>query len=390
MNPLKITFALLLTLCTFGSITATDLSVRIFSTTQMNRAKFTAMLGQYKVQSGEQHIITDLSVGESVTLELTKEHTIQVKKDDNTLGIYTTISFEGIGVKALFMLSPVPNTARKERYYDDHLDVDVVNNNLCFFNIVDLENYVAGVVQSEVRSISDKIDFYKIQAIISRTYAVAHLRKHVGEGYNLCDDVHCQAYSSRNNSPIILTATVQTNGQILVDTLNEPVSAAFHSNSGGQTVNSEDVWTATVPYLRSVIDTFSLSGRSATWEKKMPVSEFLSILEKKFKYQVNDEIMRDSALTFSQPSRKVFFPARIPLKNIRTAFNLRSTFFDIERTGDTVVMRGRGYGHGVGLSQEGAVQLVELGYSVKDVLDFYYSGASLKDMSETTTEDLGD
>jgi stage II sporulation protein D len=245
-------------------------------------------------------------------------------------------------------------------------------------------------VQSEVRGISDKIDFYKIQAIISRTYAVTHLRKHVNEGYNLCDNVHCQAYSSRNNSPIILTATVQTMGQILVDTSNEPISAAFHSNSGGQTVNSEDVWITAVPYLRSISDTFSLSGNSAKWEKKMLISDFFSILEKKLNYPVNNEIMRDSALTFSQPSRKVFFPAHIPLKNIRTVFSLRSTFFDVERVGDMVVMHGRGYGHGVGLSQEGAMQLVELGHSVEDVLGFYYSGASLKDLSETTTESLDD
>ena len=385
---MKFIHTLLFTLFTCGSIMATDMSVRIFSTMQMNRASFTAMLGQYKVLGGEQNKITDLSMGESVVLELTKEHTIQVKKDGNILGIYNTISFEGIGVKALFMLSPMPNTERKERYYDDHLDVDVVNNNLCFFNIVDLENYVAGVVQSEVRGISDKIDFYKIQAIISRTYAITHLRKHSDEGYNLCDNVHCQAYSSRNNSPIILTATVQTMGQVLVDTSNNPISAAFHSNSGGQTVNSEDVWVTAVPYLRSISDTFSLSGNNAKWEKKMLISEFFSVLEKKFNYPVNDKIMRDSALTFSQPNRKVFFPAHIPLKNIRTVFNLRSTFFDVERVGDMVVLHGRGYGHGVGLSQEGAMQLVELGYSVGDVLRFYYSGTSLKDLSESTTEDL--
>ncbi|MDR1973859.1 MAG: SpoIID/LytB domain-containing protein [Bacteroidales bacterium] len=373
-----------------GIATATDLSVRIFSKAQMNRAKFTAMLGEYKVQGGEQKVIAELSVGESVILELTKEHTIQVKKDNNIVGIYNTLSFEGIGVKALFMLSPEPNTKRSERYYDDHLDVDVVNNNLCFFNIVDLENYVAGVVQSEVRSISDKIDFYKIQAIISRTYAVAHLKKHSQDGYNLCDDVHCQAYSSRNNSPIILTATVQTMGQVLVDTANEPISAAFHSNSGGQTANSEDVWNRAVPYLRSINDTFSLSGRNATWEKKILVFDFFSTLKNKFEYPIDDKQMQDSALTFRQPSRKVFFPNKIPLKNIRAAFNLRSTFFDVERVGDMVVLHGRGYGHGVGLSQEGAVILVDLGYSIDDVLRFYYSDVFVKDISETTTESLSD
>jgi stage II sporulation protein D len=373
-----------------GIVSATDLSVRIFSTTQMNKAKFTTILGTYKVQDGEQNIIAELAVEESLILELTKEHTIMVSKNGNMLGTYSTLSFEGIGVKAIFMLSPEPNTKRKERYYDDHLDVDIVGNNLCFFNIVDLENYIAGVVQSEVRAISDKIDFYKVQAIISRTYAVAHLRKHVQEGYNLCDDVHCQAYSSRNNMSIILTAVVQTTGQILVDTANEPISAAFHSNSGGETANSEEVWSARVPYLRSISDTFSLTGRNSKWEKKMLVSEFLSTLKTKFNYPVDNEIMRDSALTFSQPHRKAFFPNKIPLKNTRSAFGLRSTFFDVERIGDMVVLRGRGYGHGVGLSQEGAVRLIDMGYSVEDVLKFYYSGVSIKDMSESNTENLGD
>ncbi|MEG1498646.1 MAG: SpoIID/LytB domain-containing protein [Bacteroidales bacterium] len=378
----------------FGSIFvytayATDLSVRIFSDRSYAKMKMTTVLGNYKILDGQGQFIADLSTNESVIMEVNNQK-INLYNDGKSMGSYSNISFDGEGLKAIFCLSPEPSKKGQERYYDDHLEVSVEAASLFLINVVDLENYVAGVVQSEVRGISDKPDFYKIQAIISRTYAMNNLKKHIQDGYNLCDDVHCQVYKSRNNMPIILTATVQTAGKVLVDSGNHIITASFYSNSGGETVNSEDVWNLETSYLKSIVDTFSLSMKNAKWQKIMPKMEWLRFLKKTYNYNIDNVMMRDSALSFSQETRKVYFCGQIPLKYIRRDLNLRSTFFSVTCDGETVILNGKGYGHGVGLSQEGAVKMVDFGYSVEDVIRFYYTGASIKDVDELPTDDLGD
>lgn len=368
---------------------ATDLSVRVLSTESHSRIYFTAELGQYLVYDGDHKPIMELEPGRSLLLSI-KEGQIEVRQQDELVGIFYNLIFEGKGLKAIFSLQGEGKTTGQKHFYDDHLDVSVDKTVLFFINHVDLENYVAGVVQSEVRGISDQTDFFKVQAIISRTYAMGNLSRHREEGFDLCDDVHCQVYRCRNNTPIILTATVQSAGAVIVDSKDYPITASFYSNSGGQTANSEDVWNAPVSYLRSVPDTFSLGMKNAVWEKVMPKSEWLSFLNKKYGYDIHDAKMRDSALHFAQPERKVNFAGGIPLKNIRRDMQLRSTFFSVSTKGNDVVLSGRGYGHGVGLSQEGVARMIDLGYSVNEAIEYYYSGVSVKLLEELPAGKLGD
>lgn len=371
-----------------GRTWATDLSVRIFSERQAEAYVFTAALGVYHVFDTEEQRLLELREDASLVLRVDNEN-IAVWQGDSLLGVYPSLALDGEGMKAIFALYPEgePNAVR---YYDDHLEVGVENGHLFLVNVVNVENYVAGVTQSEVRSISDKLDFYKIQAIIARTYAINNLRRHANDGYHLCDGVHCQVYKSRNNTPLILTATVQTAGELIVDTADQVITASFFSNSGGETVSSEDVWRYEIPYLRGIRDTFSISMRNAFWVKEMSTKEWLDFLEKQYNYPVKNPAMRDSALTFRQIRRKVNFPNQIPLKTIRQDLNLRSTYFSVSAQGDRIKLTGRGYGHGVGLSQEGAVHMVDLGYSVEDVIRFYYTGVSIKHMDQLSIGDLSD
>lgn len=367
---------------------ATDVSVRIFSTESYPELLFTAELGQYRVYDGDHRPIMDMPAGYSLRLSI-KEGQIEVYDKQERIGAYYNLIFEGVGLKAIFGLASEGKNPVK-RYYDDHLDVSVEKNTLFLINHVDLENYVAGVVQSEVRGISDQTDFYKVQAIISRTYAMNNLHRHNEEGFDLCDGVHCQVYQCRNNTPMILTATVQSAGDVIVDGKEHLITAAFYSNSGGQTANSEDVWNAQVSYLRSVADTFSLGMKNAVWTKTMPVSEWLNFLNRTYGYDIRDAKMKDSALTFKQPERKVYFAGGIPLKNIRNDLKLRSTFFSVSSKGNEVTLEGRGYGHGVGLSQEGVVRMIDLGYSVQEAIEHYYTGVSIKSLNELPAGKLGD
>ncbi|MCM1531000.1 MAG: SpoIID/LytB domain-containing protein [Bacteroides sp.] len=385
MSGMLLAFLMLLPAMGFG----TDLSIRILSDKSFSRAYFTAELGQYRVYDGDHKPIMEMAAGESLLISI-KDGQIDLRKNDELVGVFYNLIFEGKGLKAIFSLQEDSKNAEQKRFYDDHLDVSVDKMVLFFINHVDLENYVAGVVQSEVRSISDQTDFYKVQAIISRTYAMGNLRRHNEEGFDLCDNVHCQVYKCRNNTPIILTATVQSAGKVIVDGKDNLITASFYSNSGGQTANSEDVWNAPVSYLRSVPDTFSLGMKNAVWEKVMPRSEWLSFLNRKYGYDIHNSVMKDSALHFQQPVRKVNFAGGIPLKNIRRDMQLRSTFFSVDTKGNDVILSGRGYGHGVGLSQEGVVRMIDLGYSVREAVEHYYTGVTIKSLEELPAGKLGD
>jgi len=71
---------------------------------------------------------------------------------------------------------------------------------------------------------------------------------------------------------------------------------------------------------------------------------------------------------------------KVPLKNVRQDLQLKSTYFSIYNTGDTVVFKGKGYGHSLGMSQEGAMRMTRLGYTYSDVLNFYYRNIQIIDM----------
>ncbi|MEG1910492.1 MAG: hypothetical protein RR190_05940, partial [Bacteroidales bacterium] len=96
------------------------------------------------------------------------------------------------------------------------------------------------------------------------------------------------------------------------------------------------------------------------------------------------------ALNFTQNERKVYFCGQIPLKFIRRDLNLRSTFFSVSSDGTTVTLNGKGYGHAVGLSQEGAMRMIELGFSITDVILFYYPGVEILHVDELPSDELGD
>ena len=102
-------------------------------------------------------------------------------------------------------------------------------------------------------------------------------------------------------------------------------------------------------------------------------------------YPVDDSSARWQALHFKQEFRKAnleFANIRVPLKNVRTDFQLKSTFFSLEPNGDTLILSGRGFGHGIGMCQEGAMRMTKNGYNYKDVLNFYYKDVHIIDLKD--------
>lgn len=272
----------------------------------------------------------------------------------------------------------------KEKQLNGDFSVQAQNKSLLLLNHVDVEEYVSGVVESESGH-GHKIEFYKVQTIISRTYALANMHKHDPEGFNLCDQVHCQAYKNKCKTNLTIhEAAMLTKGTVIVDDSIKLITAAFHSNCGGQTANSEQVWSKPLPYLRSVKDPYCVSQNNAYWSKEIPKTQWLAYL-KKNNFPIADTSCIENCTNVIQNYRMSHLSSCdhvLHFRNIRTDFKLKSTYFNVQPLNETtVVLRGRGFGHGVGLCQEGAMKMAKLGFDYKTILEHYFTNIHIVNIS---------
>lgn len=366
----------LILLLLFLSLTvqAEHIRVRLYSNTQITSLNVSIDLGLYNLYADGNQLLEDM-VGEGRSVLVRPEGgKLHVSVNEDDYGSFASLRLEATDTACILCINPAKC---KQRTYEGNLEVTPAKGGtLMLVNEVEFETYIAGVVQSEIYGTQS--DIFRIQAIISRTWALRNMQKHAAEGYNFCDYVHCQAYQNRCIRPDIMMGAIQSSGETLVDSTGDLIETPFHSNSGGQTANSEDVWKAALPYLRSVPDTFSYHMRQSDWVKTISIDRWLNYFSKKHKIDIADSANLDSLLHFEQPERKVRLLG-VPLTRIRTDFQLKSTFFSVSVDSVTrsVILHGHGYGHGVGLSQEGTIRMVGLGYTYDSILRHYYTGAVL-------------
>ena len=369
-NITAILCLLLLTL----SASADRVKVRLFTNNSIDLINISFDLGTYNLYGGDTTLIA-AEVGNDKSVELTpKGKLVHVAIDGYEYGNYSHVTFSATDTACILCLNP---RNVKQRTYEGNLIVSVGKNGKLFIiNDVEFETYIAGVVQSEIYGTQS--DIFRVQAIISRTWAMKNIHKHKNEGYNFGDQVHCQAYLNRCVRPDIMLGTMQSSGMTIVDANDKLIETPFHSNSGGQTANSEDVWREAVPYLRSVPDTFSYHMRQSEWVKVVDESKWLNYFANKHKLDITNDSIRNELLTFSQSQRKVRL-CGVPLTRIRTDFQLKSTFFSVlyDSTAHRVTLSGHGFGHGVGLSQEGTIRMVGLGIAYDSIIHHYYTGSHI-------------
>jgi stage II sporulation protein D len=316
----------------------------------------------------------------SITFHVAGDY-VQVKQGAAVVGQYKTIKMAGKDAPNSFNIKPLA-PEKPLRIYDHNLDITVKNKVFRLINRVNIDYYVAGVVEAE-NGIKQNFEYYKMKSIICRTYALSNLKRHEAEGYSLCDQVHCQVYKAKNrmNDEIISAAKASTS-MVIVDSDLKLITAVFHSNCGGQTLNSEDVWQLPTTYLKSIKDTFCLKQPHAVWEQKIPVNNWLTYLKKN--NDLIDSTHADCFLRYDQREREtnyVIHNVSIPLKVIRNDFKLKSTFFIFEKDNDNIILKGKGFGHGIGLCQEGAMKMADLGFKFHEILHFYYKDVHLVDLS---------
>jgi stage II sporulation protein D len=355
------------------------LQIRIFAHLKLSSVQVIINKGNYRFVA-DGNLVNEMKLNDVFLFTLTGD-SLLVKKNDSVFGTYKYVKFVCNSESELKVKSVDPD--RKIRTYQDNISINVSESYLRLINEIDIDNYIAGVTEAEAGSRAG-IEFYKVQAILARTFALAHINKHITEGFSLCDQVHCQAYYGKPRDLSIHRAVEVTRGKVVVDENLNLINAAFHSNSGGQTANSEDVWGSRTAYLKSIEDTFSMKMPNAKWERKMLTDDWLTYLKIKHNYPIDNGDARLAALNFKQDARKMYLEcnnSRVLLKNIRQDLQLKSTFFSVSPiNSDSVLFKGRGYGHGLGMCQEGAMRMVKLGYSYTDILNFYYQNIQLIDL----------
>jgi stage II sporulation protein D len=357
--------------------------VRLFAHLKVSACSVEVQTDQYRVL-GDGEVISLAGKGSSYKLEAGTD-CVSVYHNGSLLGRYRFVKFIGSDFSEVKVKLVDPD--RKFRVYQNNISFGIAEGSLRLINEVMMDNYIAGVTEAEAGS-RCFLEFYKVQAILARTFALAHINKHITEGFSLCDQVHCQAYFGKPRDQNIFKAITATKGKVVVDDNLNLIIAAFHSNSGGQTANSEDVWGSKTSYLRSIVDTFSIKMPNSKWERRMPVDDWLQYLKIRHNFPVENDSGRNVALSFRQDERKAFLEfnnTRVPLKNVRQDLQLKSTFFSITRIGgDSILLSGRGYGHGLGMCQEGAMFMAKKGYTYTDILNFYYQNIQLIDLHKLT------
>ena len=355
-----------------------NINVRLLSDYKTNTVDVNVVSGAYSLLCDKVQILpVDMSASTSVTLTY-YEGKIRIEKGLELVGFFSEIEFIGKKYNNVFSLRS--SNLAKDRIYEDNLKIVTFSSELLLINTIGLEKYIAGVVQSEVFGSSNDVEFFKIQAIASRTYCLANLNRHLTQSANLCDGVHCQAYKGRCTQADILRGTYETFSDVVVDTANKLISTAYHSNSGGMTESAGNVWQRDVSYLQSVKDTFSVNARNYQWEKIIPKKQWIAYFTTTYGSKYLQPEYQEKILNFEQEQRIprwIIDTDTILTKEIRTYFKLRSTYFSVSARGENVHLKGKGYGHGVGLSQEGAIQMVKQGYGAAEIFRFYYQDVSI-------------
>ncbi len=380
---MKLFITFLISLFCFSIISQEILTVGIYRNIKIRTAQFSYVSADYQIVANDSIPVLLVSEGKKITIKRSGDK-VQLSEGELILGTYESVRFFRTKEKAVFKIKTSSPNLKRRIYYGD-LEVKVINEIFTFINHVPLESYLIGVIESESGNYQSK-EYYKVQAIISRTYALKHKNKFLHEGFMLTDLVNCQVYFGKYyQNPKIEQAVEETKGLVLVDDEMQYITAAFYSNSGGQTENSENVWNKPMPYLKSRKDPFSVGKNNYKWTKSIKKDKWLSYLNRKFNYPIEDSISVSKVLNFEQVNRKKYlagWESHILLTDIRRDWRLKSTFFSIIDKGENILLKGHGFGHGVGLSQEGAMNMVDLGYSYLDVLQFYYLNVFLIESSK--------
>nr|WP_275579370.1 SpoIID/LytB domain-containing protein [Halanaerobacter jeridensis] len=247
-------------------------------------------------------------------------------------------------------------------------------------NKVKMADYLASVIGSEIDPKWPEAAL-RAQAVVARTYALRNLNSYLSQGYHLSNTIYSQVYKGhRVTTPKVYQAVKDTAGQVLTYR-GELISAVYHSNAGGKTAQGAVIWGGETPYLQSV-DSKDYDAPNYQWQKKYSREELKKILSSKgIKISKIDRIGLQGLGPSGRAEKVVINDGQqevsVDSSKFRFWLNLRSTKFSMERYEQGYVFIGKGWGHGVGMSQWGAYQMAKEGSTYQEILHHYYQNTKL-------------
>lgn len=311
-------------------------------------------------------------------------------------------------------------------------------SDMTVINKVSMEEYLYGVVGREMSS-SWEIEALKAQAVCAKNYAITNYNKFAKYGFNLCTTTVSQVYGGVSaESESVREAVDAVAGKMLMYD-GSPAQTYFFATSGGHTADVKNVWGSSIPYLCGVEDPYEDPKTSGhyTWKAEKSADEIKAILENKGKDIgdiVNVEVTEtddagyvleivitgtSGTHTIKKSEARAFFGSGIYSQNYTITAPEGNSVCIIGATGKTTksvptlvsvtgklntnlcilgangvkttvkgggngnyVFNGKGYGHGIGMSQNGARGMAKLGYTYDQILTHYYPGTYITPSEE--------
>lgn len=266
-----------------------------------------------------------------------------------------------------------------DKWYRGRTLVVPTGQGLTAVNWIDLEEYLYSVIGGEMDARWPQ-EALKAQAIAARTYAIYRREQNRNDPiFDLGDTPDkWQIYKGIvSESPSTLDAVDKTAGQVLTYN-NRIIESVFHACSGGHTENVEDVWGRKEPYLRAVPD-FDQNIPECSWQRTFTAAE----IGQRFPEIGKAKQMAIETVSSFGSVRSLRIVGEKGTKvlrgeDVRTALKLRSTRFTVANApGGNFLLQGRGFGHGVGLSQWGAYNLALQRANHLQILAYYFRGVAL-------------
>ena len=375
-------------------------------TNKIHSIKIKVLLDEYKAASSK---ILTIKAKEGLILRvnrtqkkpyLLKEKTLRIAFRKNSLyvntkqNIFKKVKNNEISLKSISNII----TINKTQYHGElSLKIDPQSKKLFLINSLDLEDYVYGVLLAEIYQTWPH-NMQKIQAIVSRTYAIHQMlqrKKKAPEKrqpYDIKNTTFHQRYKGTHDYHHLREAVIETKNLILTYN-NDIVLAMFDGCCGGSiTAHIRGLDFTKAPYLaRTTACTYCKKYVLHTWKRTLstprflnylyryaPISSKLSKKKNLFAIAITD---KDKAgvvheVTIKQsPDSSVAISGRdlwMSMNNL-----IRSQNFTIKKAGNSIIINGRGFGHQLGLCQRGARELVRKGWPVKKILEFYYPNTTI-------------
>jgi SpoIID/LytB domain protein len=312
-------------------------------------------------------------------------------------------------------------TADKEVRGDLEVAIDPKGEGLLLINHVNLEEYLYGVLASEMPG-NWPAEALKAQAVIARSQALYRRlvsRPHGARGYDLCDEQHCQVYGGVAAESRKAREAVDATHQEILSFNGRPAHTIFFSNCGGHTQSGAEVGWADLPYWQAVFDGRQKEAPPASplelkdwlqgepraycnipryisppefrWTRAVPARDLEGRLARKAaigRIQAVTPLRRSASgrvlsIRIRGTAGDVVLDKEHEIRRTLGLGPLRSTLFvteTVRRKGlvDAVLFYGGGWGHGIGMCQAGAGGRAESGWSYQGILAHYFPGTKFE------------